>query len=222
MGKVISIVGTLLLFLFIGLFSPFIAAYLNIKLGTNVTINSFDSNFVMTIVSSLATLLGISFAIYGWFSIKEVPEIVEKTVDKKIEEVSKKTEHELNKLAEASQKIQAVYSMKDPVKKIILIEDVLQLYPNMFNARVTMAYTYWYDLQDLSKAEKWFMEELQNNTNNTNAMCDLVALYNELKEFRPAFLYAKQSIGLNPSTKQYLLDDTRLSKELKQKIRDEL
>lgn len=75
--KSILITFTVLILL-IGLFSPFVAEYLNLIMGTDITINSFNSNYLMTVVSSVATLSSVFFVIYGWYSIKELPDLIEK------------------------------------------------------------------------------------------------------------------------------------------------
>ena len=70
---------TSLLFL-VGLFSPFIADLLNKLMGTNTSINSFDSNYLMTVIASTATLSSIFFVIYGWYSVKELPVTIDRIV----------------------------------------------------------------------------------------------------------------------------------------------
>lgn len=88
----------------------------------------------------------------------------------------------------------------------------------MFNARITMAYTYWYDKKDYDKAQEWFESELNLNPENINALCDLVALHDELNESRIAVAYAKKAININNNSKQYLINDKRLKLETKNEI----
>ena len=49
-------------------------------------------------------------------------------------------------------------------------------------------------------------------------MCDLTALYDEIGESRNALKYARQAIEADYSTKDYLLNDVRLSDNLKNKL----
>lgn len=215
--KLILILFTVLILL-IGLFSPFVAEYLNLVMGTSITINSFDSNYLMTVVSSVATLASIFFVIYGWYSIKELPDYIEKKVNEKLEKEKDKFNKEINSFAEASQKMNAVYGIVDPDQKIDLLKKVIELYPNMFNARITLAYTYWYDKKDYDKAEGCLESELQINPDNINALCDLVALYDYLNESRNAIAHAKKAINIDIKSKTYLLNDTRLKPEIKNTI----
>lgn len=216
--KIIFILFTLL-FLIVGLFSPFIAESLNNLMGTNISINNFDSNYLLTVISSVATLASIFFVIYGWYSVKELPNYIEKMVSDKLDKVTEKFNKQLNAFEEASQKMNAVYGVTDPEQKIKLLEKVLELYPNMFNARITMAYTYWYDKKDYDKAEEWIESELQLNPNNINALCDLVALYDFLDESRSAIAHAKKAIHIDNNAKTYLLNDSRLKTETKDLIK---
>ena len=94
----------------------------------------------------------------------------------------------------------------------------IELYPNMFNARITMAYTYWNDKKDYDKAEEWFESELQVNPNNISALCDLVALYDYLDKSRNAIAHAKKAINMDIKSKSYLLNDIRLKQETKNTI----
>jgi len=112
----------------------------------------------------------------------------------------------------------AVYSIKNPDKKIDLLNEVINLYPNTYNARITLGYTYWYDKNDLEKAEQCFESELTDNAMNVNAMCDLVVLYDAMGESYNALKYAKKAIGTDEKTKDYLMEDSRLKDELKQEI----
>lgn len=208
----------ILVFLLVGLFSPFVAEYLNLLMGTNISINNFDSNYLLTVVSSVATLASIFFVIYGWYSIKELPSYIEKNITEKLSKETDKINKQFNDFAEASQKMNAVYGIIDPDQKINLIQQVLEKYPDMFNARITLAYTYWYDKKDYDKAEEWFDKELQANPDNVNALCDLVALYDFLNESRRAIANAKRAINIDANTKIYLLNDSRLKLETKETI----
>ncbi|MDD4089413.1 MAG: hypothetical protein PHP29_06960 [Tissierellia bacterium] len=206
--------------LLIGLFSPFIASYLNNLMGTGIDINSFESNYLLTVISATSAIAGVFFVIYGWYTIKELPDainkIVEKRVDDKIQVYNKKLEY----ILEANHKMNAVYSIKNVEQKIDLLNEIINLYPNTYNARITLGYTYWYDKKDLEKAEQCFESELSDNPKNANAMCDLVALYDAMGESRNALKYAKRAIETDENAKNYLMEDNRLKDELKQKIQE--
>lgn len=206
--------------LLIGLFSPFIASYLNNLMGTGIDINSFESNYLLTVISATSAIAGVFFVIYGWYTIKELPDainkIVEKRVDDKIQVYNKKLEY----ILEANHKMNAVYSIKNVEQKIDLLNEIINLYPNTYNARITLGYTYWYDKKDLEKAEQCFESELSDNPKNVNAMCDLVALYDAMGESRNALKYAKRAIETDENAKNYLMEDNRLKDELKQKIQE--
>lgn len=83
-----------------------------------------------------------------------------------------------------------------------------------------MGYTYWYEKKDYENAEKCFEEELRSNPFNVNAMCDLTAMYDEMGESRNSLKYARQALAVDCSTKDYLLNDVRLSDDLKSKIKE--
>ena len=206
--------------LLIGLFSPFIASYLNNLMGTGIDINSFESNYLLTVISATSAIAGVFFVIYGWYTIKELPDaidkIVEKRVDDKIQVYNKKLEY----ILEANHKMNAVYSIKNVEQKIDLLNEIINLYPNTYNARITLGYTYWYDKKDLEKAEQCFESELSDNPKNINVMCDLVALYDAMGESRNALKYAKRAIETEENAKNYLMEDNRLKDELKQKIQE--
>lgn len=208
-----------IIILLTGLFCPFIAEMLNQAMGTSISINSFESNFLITVIASVATLAGVFFVIYGWYSVKELPLAIHKAVDEKFRQESETFQKQMASFAEASQKMNAVYQIKDPDQKIDLLMKVLDLYPDMFNARITLAYTYWYEKKDMDRAEEWLEKELQQNPENVNALCDLVALYDDLGEVRGALAKARRAIELDPKAKEYLLGDARLKTELKEQIK---
>ncbi|NLK65488.1 MAG: hypothetical protein GX289_10390 [Tissierellia bacterium] len=207
-----------IILLLIGLFSPFIASYLNNSMGTNIDINSFESNYLLTVISATAAIAGVFFVIYAWYTIKELPDTIDKIVSKNVDEKIKVYNEKLEYILEANHKMNAVYSIKNPDKKIDLLNEVINLYPNTYNARITLSYTYWYDKNDLEKAEQCFESELADNPMNVNAMCDLVALYDAMGESYNALKYAKKAIGTDEKTKDYLMEDSRLKDELKQEI----
>jgi tetratricopeptide (TPR) repeat protein len=207
-----------IILLLIGLFSPFIASYLNNSMGTNIDINSFESNYLLTVISATAAIAGVFFVIYAWYTIKELPDTIDKIVSKNVDEKIKVYNEKLEYILEANHKMNAVYSIKNPDKKIDLLNEVINLYPNTYNARITLGYTYWYDKNDLEKAEQCFESELADNPMNVNAMCDLVALYDAMGESYNALKYAKKAIGTDEKTKDYLMEDSRLKDELKQEI----
>ena len=70
----------LVVILLIGVFSPFIASYLNNSMGTDISVNTFDSNYLLTVISSVCILTGVFFVIYGWYTIKELSNTIEKSV----------------------------------------------------------------------------------------------------------------------------------------------
>jgi tetratricopeptide (TPR) repeat protein len=207
-----------IILLLIGLFSPFIASYLNNSMDTNIDINSFESNYLLTVISATAAIAGVFFVIYAWYTIKELPDTIDKIVSKNVDEKIKVYNEKLEYILEANHKMNAVYSIKNPDKKIDLLNEVINLYPNTYNARITLGYTYWYDKNDLEKAEQCFESELADNPMNVNAMCDLVALYDAMGESYNALKYAKKAIGTDEKTKDYLMEDSRLKDELKQEI----
>ena len=208
----------LVVILLVGVFSPFIAEYLNNSMGTDISINSFDSNYLLTVISSVSTLAGVFFVIYGWDTIKELPNTIENTVNERLYKEIKRFDEKICAINEASQKMGAVYGIKDADQKISLLNDIIQLYPDTYNARITLGYVYWYDKKDYEKAERYFEEELRANPSNINAMCDLVALYDSIGENRNAIKYARQAIETDLSTKDYMLNDERLTEDLKRKI----
>lgn len=214
------IIFVFIVLLLIGLFSPFIAAYLNNLMGTEININSFESNYLLTVISTTGAIAGLFFVIYGWYTIKELPDTIDRTVNEKVDEKIQKYNKKLEEILEANHKMNAVYSIKNTDQKIELLNEIINLYPNTFNARITLGYTYWYDKKDLEKAEQCFESELADNPKNVNAMCDLVALYDVMDESRNALKYAKRAIETDENAKTYLMEDIRLKDELKQKIQE--
>lgn len=200
--------------------SPFVAAYLNNLMGTDVVINSFESNYLLTVISTSGAVAGVFFVIFGWYTIKELPDTIEKTVNKKVEEEIQVYNKKLEDILIANHKMNAVYGIKNTDQKIDLLNEIINLYPSTFNAKITLGYTYWYEKKDFEKAEQCFESELTINPENVNAMCDLVALYDEWGELRNALKYAKRAIEIDESTKKYLMEDVRLKEESKQKIHE--
>ena len=214
------IIFVFIVLLLIGLFSPFIAEYLNNLMGTEININSFESNYLLTVISTTGAIAGVFFVIYGWYTIKELPDTIDRTVNEKVDEKIQRYNKKLEEILEANHKMNAVYSIKNTDQKIELLNEIINLYPNTFNARITLGYTYWYDKKDLEKAEQCFESELSDNPKNVNAMCDLVALYDVMDESRNALKYAKRAIETDENAKTYLMEDIRLKDELKQKIQE--
>ncbi len=214
------IIFVFIVLLLIGLFSPFIAAYLNNLMGTEININSFESNYLLTVISTTGAIAGLFFVIYGWYTIKELPDTIDRIVNEKVDEKIQRYNKKLEEILEANHKMNAVYSIKNTDQKIELLNEIINLYPNTFNARITLGYTYWYDKKDLEKAEQCFESELADNPKNVNAMCDLVALYDVMDESRNALKYAKRAIETDENAKTYLMEDIRLKDELKQKIQE--
>ncbi len=195
--------------IFYGIIFAIIFALLII--GVYNAINSnIDSNYLLTVVATVGALGGIAFALYGWYSSKEIPKLIEKEVEKRISEIKADFEEKQYEQQEALQKMNAVYQIEDTDQKIDLLEKILEIDPKTYNANITMAYTYWYEKDNIDKAEEYFFNELEYHPDNYQAACDLVALYTANKEWRLALKWMKKALEINNNTWNYFENDDRL------------
>ena len=182
-------------------------------IGVYESINkNIDANFLLTVVATVGALGGIAFALYGWYSSREIPKIVEDKVNERINKIKEEFEMKVHEQQEVMQKMNAVYQIKDPDQKIELLEEILEIDPDTYNANITMAYTYWYEKNDIDKAEDYLLNELNNHEDNYQAACDLVALYTDIEDYRRALKFLKKSLDINNKSWKYIENDKRLEK----------
>ncbi|MFW6028866.1 MAG: tetratricopeptide repeat protein [Halanaerobiales bacterium] len=179
--------------------------------------NNIEANFLLTVVATVGALGGIAFALYGWYSSREIPKLVESKVDEKIEEIKEEFQMQIHEQQEVMQKMNAVYQIEDPDKKIELLEDILEIDPDTYNANITLAYTYWYEKNNIDKAEDYLLDELKNHKDNYQAACDLVALYTDIEDYRRALKFLKKALNINNNSWKYIENDSRLEKLRKNK-----
>lgn len=178
---------------------------------------SVDANYLLAVVSTVGTLGGIAFALYGWYSAKELPNLIDKKVNERIEEIEKSLKERLYSQQEAVQKVIASYNVQDPDQKIALLQEALETDPTVYNGFVALGYVYWYEKGDLLAAEECFRKDLDYHPENYQAACDLVALYASQKEWLSSLRWMKEAIDRNPNTWEYFQTDTRLDELRKQK-----
>ncbi len=190
-------------------------------IGVYESINkNIEANFLLTVVATVGALGGIAFALYGWYSSREIPKLVESKVDEKIEEIKKEFEMKIHEQQEVMQKMNAVYQIEDPDQKIELLKEILEIDPDTYNANITLAYTYWYEKNNVDKAEDYLLDELNNHEDNYQAACDLVALYTDIEDYRRALKFLKKTLNINNNSWKYIEKDNRLEK-LRENKKDE-
>lgn len=162
----------------------------------------------------------VAFALYGWYSSKELPNIIEKEIDRKIKELDKSYKGQLYVQQQVLQKMNAVYGIQDPDRKLQLLEEIIRLDPTTYNAYNTLAYVYWYEKKNMNAAEENFMLDLQNHPNNYQTMSDLVFLYTEYQEWRLAFKMLKSTLEIRPEAWKDFEEDSRIL-PLKEKMKEE-
>lgn len=204
---------------FYGIILALVFALLVIGIYESINKN-IDANFLLTVVATVGALGGIAFALYGWYSSREIPKIVESKVEERVDEIKEEFEMKIYKQQEVIQKMNAVYQIKDPDQKIELLKEILEIDPDTYNANITMAYTYWYEKNDIDKAEDYLLAELNKNEDNFQAACDLVALYTDIEDYRRALKFLKKALNINNKTWKYIENDSRLEK-LRENKKDE-
>ncbi|CAB3390354.1 tetratricopeptide repeat protein [Kyrpidia spormannii] len=166
--------------------------------------------FLLTVVSASATLGGIAFALYGWYSSKEIPDLVEKRVQERMNEMEKRLEKRLLAGQEAVQKVIAAYGVTgDPDRKIALLRQALEVDPSVYNGYVALGYVYWYEKGDLVAAEECFRKDLEHHPDNYQAACDLAALYVEQQEWTAALSWMKEAVRIRPESAKDFDNDPR-------------
>ncbi len=193
-------VGIGVVFLF-GLVTPLISP-------TNNT--SLDASYLLTVVSTVATLSGLGFALYGLYTVRELPRIIDKSIQERMEKFETEYESKMHNAQKAVQKVIASYNVSDADMKISLLKDAIAIDPTVYNGYTALGYAYWYDKKDLVSAHECFKKALEYDPGNYEAACDLVALSAQEKEWISALGWMNEAISRNPDCWQYFEADTRL------------
>lgn len=168
-----------------------------------------DLNFLLAVVSATATLAGIGFALYGWFTARELPKIVDQKLDERARRIEETLSSKLYRQQEALQKLIAAYGVRDVDQRIALVKQALDVDPTVYNGSVTLGYAYWAK-GDPAAAEECFRRDLQFHPSNYQAMCDLAALYAGQSEWLAALSWMKEAIRVNPGAWEQIERDPRL------------
>lgn len=196
-----SFVAFIILVFLMGLFGPFLVP--------PTARPAVEANYLLGVVSTVATLAAIGFAIYGWYSTKEMPAMIEATVEEKLRSLEEKFAEKLYRQQDALQKVMASYGIKDPDRRIDLLNRALKADPTVYNGWIALGYAYW-DKGDLVSAADCFQKDLEYHPDNHQAACDLAALYSTQGEWVSALLWVKRALEIAPGEWQYLERDNRL------------
>ncbi|MCL6548621.1 MAG: hypothetical protein K6T30_06895 [Alicyclobacillus sp.] len=171
-----------------------------------------DADFLLTVIAAAGALGGIAFALYGWYTAKELPDRIRTEVEAAAAELEKRLFQQRVRQQEALQKVIAAYALgpDQTDSKIALLESVLELDPAVYNGYVALGYTYWYGKGDLRKAAECFLKDLEVHPDNYQAACDLAALHATQQEWLAALAWTERALTLNPKCWQALQSDVRL------------
>lgn len=192
----------ILLFILVVLTFGLLAPYIGIAPRT-------DANFLLTVTAATGTFAGIAFAIYGWYTAKELPNIIDAKVNERMKVLQSELSERTYKQQQALQKVIASYGVNDVDFKISLLEEAVRIDPTVYNAFNALGYAYLQKGDKLS-AEECFTRDLEYHPDNYQSACDLVFLYTQEKEWLSALKWMKKATGIQPETWEYFNNDARL------------
>ncbi|WHX40372.1 hypothetical protein QNH36_22470 [Mesobacillus sp. AQ2] len=182
--------------------------------------NKIDANYLLTVIASVGAFGGVAFALYGWYSTRELPKLIQKEVSKKIEELDQSYRERLYIQQQVLQKMNAVYGIENSDRKILLLNEIIKLDPSTYNVYNTMAYVHWYEKNDLDTAEEYFLKDLQVHADNYQTMSDLVFLFIASEDWKRALKWLKKTLKKRPATWKDFDVDPRIT-PLKEKMKIE-
>lgn len=186
-----------------------LVGFLVITSGSRGHLDVSHLNYLLTVVAAAGALGGIAFALYGWITARELPGMIEKEVNRHVQQVKKSLADQLYRQQEAMQKLLAAYQVNDTNQKIALLEQAIAVDPTVYNVYIALGYAYW-EKGDVLKAAECFLKDLELHPDNYQAACDLAALYAGQQEWTSALSWMKEAIRRNPSVWRYFEEDRRL------------
>lgn len=178
-----------------------------------------EQNYILTIIVAAATLATIIVALLSLVQYFQYKEIVHREVKVQIDIEMQKVYNLMSVQLEVAQKMSALYGLKDPDKKILMIHDVLVLDPKAYNAKIALAYIYWYDKKEVARAKELFMEVYSQNREGHQAAVDLAALYlAEDDDKESTYRWLENAIKRKADLSESIVSDKRfysISKESK-------
>jgi tetratricopeptide (TPR) repeat protein len=178
-----------------------------------------DASYLLAVVSAVGTLGGIAFALYGWYSAKELPRMIDEKVNEYVKKIERHLEDKMYRQQEAMQKVIASYSVNDLDIKISLLKQAVEADPTVYNGYVALAYAYL-ENGDFLAAEEHLHNALKHHPKNYQAACDLAFLFAKQKEWYSALSWMKEAIKINPKTWEDFESDPRFD-ELRKQLPDE-
>ncbi|QSO47515.1 tetratricopeptide repeat protein [Alicyclobacillus mengziensis] len=174
-----------------------------------LTHHLIDANYLLTVIATAGALGGIAFAIYGWYSSRELPKMIDQKVNAQLESALARFNERLIKQQEAMQKVIASYQVSDTDRKIDLLQQAIDLDPTVYNALVSLGYVYWYDKDDFLAAEQCFQQDMEYHPDNYQAASDLAALYAHYNQLLSSLSWIRRTLELNPAAWKSVDEDTR-------------
>ena len=174
--------------------------------------SSVDPNYLLTVLSTVGTFGGIAFALYGWYTSKEIPKMVEKSAKEQAEKFAKELNDRFYKQQEAMQKVIASYQVRDSDRKIALLKQAVEQDETVYNAYVALGYAYWYGEEDFVSAQECFEMDLKLHPDNYQSASDLAALHATLGEATSAIRWIKATLQIRPETWADFEKDSRFDK----------
>ncbi|MCY0870916.1 MAG: hypothetical protein OWT27_10095 [Firmicutes bacterium] len=169
-----------------------------------------EPDFLLTVLATTGALGGIAFALYGWYTSREIPRYIEESAKKNSEEMWRDLQQTFYRQQEAMQKVMASYSVQDARQKIDLLEKAIVQDPTVYNAYVALGYVYWYELGDVMKAEECFRKDLAYHPDNVQSMSDLAALFASVQEYHAAMRWIREALQHQPALWKDFDADSRL------------
>lgn len=170
-----------------------------------------DPNYLLTVIATAGMLGGLAFALYGWYTSREIPNMIERETRQKTDELRREFSAQFYRQQEAMQKVIASYQLQDPDAKIELLQRAVAQDPTVYNAFVALGYVYWYDKDDFLSAEACFRKDLEFHPDNYQSASDLAALHAHYGEYRTALRWMKQAVDMRPETRDDFEQDARFN-----------
>ncbi len=168
----------------------------------------------LTLANILVAFLGVMFAILAFFEWRSL-RTLRQNMESLRSEIHAEVRAENTKLMQAAHKVMASYAVQDVEARIALLESALASCPHAFNGYNSLGYALW-EKGAHAEAIDAFREAIAHFPDEKAGYCDVAFAYYAQGHETLAEKFFLKAIHVDPSAKDDIAKDTRLSESFRQ------
>ena len=160
----------------------------------------------LNILIAFLGVLFVAFTVFEWQRLKKLRE--------DMQDIEARTNKHIYESFKAAHRVLASYQITNPEQRSGLLETAVAAYPDTYNAFNALGYAYM-EMGQIHKAIDAFSQAVNRHPEDKAGYCDLAYAHKVNGSTDLALKYLRLGLALDPTVKEDLANDCRLSDLLK-------